>query len=215
MVEMGLQVIWEMSVQEGNRKRPKHVFYIVLVISISFCPTPTLGQFEVAKRYGDPAPYGEGIHPGIDYGIGTGTPIIAVSEGEVTYIGPVDRTDSGFQVVVLHGKHFRSLYAHLSKVYVEQGQLPKRGQLIGLSGASNNYGKIDYQHLHFGICNLERGSCRNHSTTYDPGMFWLGGQAKCFDPRMDYSAYSKKDITLPIACGIYAKALIGESKGKD
>ena len=146
----------------------KHLFYMVLVLSLSFFTTPTLGQFRVEKRYGDPAPYGEGVHPGIDYGISTGTPIITTSDGEVTYIGPVDSTNSGLMVVVLHGKHFRSLYAHLSKVFIEMGQSLKRGQLIGLSGASNNYGRIDYQHLHFGICNLERGSCRNHSTTYDP-----------------------------------------------
>jgi hypothetical protein len=28
---------------------------------------------------------------------------------------------------------------------------------------------------------------------------------------MDYSAYSQKDITLPVACGEYGKALIAES----
>lgn len=114
----------------------------------------------------------------------------------------------------MHGEDFRSHYAHLSKVLVREGQSLKRGQLIGLSGASNNYGKLNNQHLHFGLCTLKRGSCRNHSTTYDPKTLWLGGKPQCFDPQMDYSAYSMKDITLPIACGDYAKTLIDESKAK-
>jgi len=31
---------------------------------------------------------------------------------------------------------------------------------------------------------------------------------------MDYSAYSQKEITLPIACGDYGKALIAEAREK-
>jgi hypothetical protein len=45
-------------------------------------------------------------------------------------------------------------------------------------------------------------------------MFWLGGQAQCFDPKIDYSNYSQKEITLPIACGDYGKALIAEAREK-
>ena len=87
--------------------------------------------------------------------------------------------------------------------------------MIGLSGESNNYGKIGYAHLHFGLCKIGRGSCENYSNSYDPKMFWLGGQPECFDPKMDYSVYSQKDITLPIACGEYAKELIARTKGID
>ncbi len=193
----------------------KYVFYMILAIFLSSCATPTHGPFYIDKPYGGPAPYGEGIHPGIDYAISGGTPIIAVSDGKVIKIdSETDGIENGIQVVVLHGKHFRSLYVHLSKVFVEKGQLLKRGQLIGLSGASNNYGKIDYQHLHFGICKIGR-NCKNYSEAYDPKMFWLGGQPQCFNPDMDYSAYSQKEITLPIACGDYGKALIAESKRKD
>ena len=34
--------------------------------------------FHVAKQYGAPVSYGEGAHPGIDFDISPGTPIIAV-----------------------------------------------------------------------------------------------------------------------------------------
>jgi len=192
-----------------------YVFYLILAIFLSSCAAATPGSFYVEKPWGGRAPYGEGIHPGIDYGIRTGTPIIAVSDGIVILKSPVrDSADDGDLVIIRHGRHFRSLYAHLSKVFVKKDQFVKRGQMIALSGASNSFGKPNNQHLHFGICKIE-GNCRNYSDTYDPKMFWLGGQPQCFYPNMDYSAYSQKDITLPIACGDYGKALISESKIKD
>jgi murein DD-endopeptidase MepM/ murein hydrolase activator NlpD len=185
---------------------------MILAIFLSSCAAPAmLGPFYVGHTYGVPCPYG--IHPGIDFDISRGTPIIAISDGKVVLTQEL--SINGADVVVLHGKHFRATYAHLSKVFVEKGQLLKRGQLIGLSGESNNYGKIGYQHLHFGISKIGFGDTHNYSISYDPKMFWLGGQPQCFDPKMDYSAYSQKDITLPIACGDYGKALIVESKRKD
>lgn len=191
----------------------KYVFYIILAIFLSSCATPTLGPFSVGKPYGGSAPYGEGIHPGIDFDISTGTPIIAVSDGNVVYIREIQGPENGIFVNVWHSGDFRSLYGHLSKVFVMNGQMLERGQLIGLSGASNNYGQIDNQHLHFGLCKPGQ-DCINYSNSYDPKLFWLGGQPQCFDPKMDYSNYSQKDITLPVACGDYGKALIAEAREK-
>jgi murein DD-endopeptidase MepM/ murein hydrolase activator NlpD len=184
---------------------------MILAICLSSCAVRTLGPFYVNNRYGDPAPYG--FHPGIDFAINSGAPIIAVSNGKVILLRETNA--DGDEVVIIHGKHFISNYAHLSKVFVRKDQFVKRGQLIALSGASNNYNRPNYEHLHFGICKIGRGGCRDQSDTHDPNLFWLGGQPQCFDPKMDYSAFSQKDITLPIACGDYGKALIAESKGKD
>lgn len=187
------------------------VFCIILAICLPSCAPRMLGPFPFAKNYGDPCPYG--LHPGIDFDINSGTPIIAVSDGRVVVF---EKTSSdGDHVVIKHGNYFVSDYAHLSKVFVSKNQFVKRGQLIALSGASNNYNRPDYQHLHFGICKSGVVGCTYPSKSHDPGLFWLGGQPQCFDPKMDYSAYSQKDITLPIACGDYGKALIVESKGKD
>ena len=185
------------------------VFCIIFVVCLSSCATPTFGPFFVDKLWGGPAPYGDGIHPGIDFSVNTGTPIIAVSNGRVTWMNST--VSDGEEMIINHGSHFRSLYAHLSKVFVKKDQLVKRGQVIALSGASNNYGKPNYQHLHFGICKYG-GGCRLSTESYDPNLFWLGGQPQCFDPKTDYSAFSQKDITLPIACGDYGKALIAERK---
>jgi hypothetical protein len=118
----------------------------------------------------------------------------------------------GISVGITHREHSGMLlYSHLTKVFVVGGQLLKRGQLIGLSGANNN----GYAHLHFAICNIEKGICMNYSNTYDPNKFWLGGKAQCFDPNKDYSNYSQRDITLPIACGEYAKELKARTKRED
>jgi murein DD-endopeptidase MepM/ murein hydrolase activator NlpD len=187
---------------------------MILAIFLSSCAALEMHEpFSIDKQYGGPYPAGEYIHPGIDFGVIWGTPIIAISYGKV---GNIDDIGSdGASVTVVHGYRFKSLYAHLSKVFVEKGQILERGQLIGLSGASNNYGKLNHQHLHFGIGKIGWGDMRNYSSSYDPKMFWLGGQPQCFDPKMDYSVYDQKDITLPIACGDYGKALIAESKRKN
>ena len=190
----------------------KHIYPLILsVFLITSCATR--GPFNVNKIYGDPCPYGERKHPGIDFSIRIGTPIIAISGGKVSYIGePYSKESYGGGVFarISHVEHFGSLYGHLAKIFIEKDHSLKRGQLIGLSGASNN----GNAHLHFGICK-KRGNCENYSQTYNPDEFWLGGKPQCFDPNKDYSSYSQKEITLPVACGDYAKELKSKTKKKD
>ena len=146
----------------------------------------------------------------IDFDISQGTPIIAATEGEVSFVGdsdPVGSYSGGILVRVQSSQHFDLIYAHLRKVYVAKGQLLKRGQLIGLSGTSND----GVSHLHFGICKVG-GSSQKYSQTYDPEKFWLDGRPKCFDPAADYSKYSPEGITIPIACRAYAKQLIAATE---
>ena len=166
--------------------------------------------FHVCKKYGAPISYGEGCHPGIDFEISQGTPIIAATDGEVSSVGDSDPEASysgGIFVRVQNAQHFDLIYRHLSKVYVNKGQLLKRGQLIGLSGASND----GVDHLHFGICKVG-GSSQENSQTYDPEKFWLDGRPKCFDPSSDYSKYSQLGITIHIACRAYAKELMAAAE---
>jgi murein DD-endopeptidase MepM/ murein hydrolase activator NlpD len=182
-----------------------------LLLSILLAASCTThGPFHVGTPYGAPVPYGEGRHPGIDFDLPIGTPIIAVSDGVVGYVGEPDPGQihsGGFFVIIRHSDHFKSIYGHLSEVFIENGQTLKRGQLIGLSGKGNT----GYLHLHFGIAKIS-GRGINYSQTFNPNGFWLGGKPQCFDPNMDYAIYSQKDITLPVACGEYAKRLIGETK---
>ena len=109
----------------------KYVFYIILAIFLSSCAAPAMhGPFYVGKPYGGPAPYGEGIHPGIDFDISRGTPIIAVSGWEShLHWRCMKALKMVFSCVVLHGKHFKSNYAHLGKVFVMKNQLLKKGPI--------------------------------------------------------------------------------------
>ena len=189
----------------------KYVFYMILAIFLSSCATR--GPFYTGNHWGAPVIYGEGRHPGIDFDISIGTPIIASSYGVVFYIGEPDskeRYGGGIFVGISHGEDFYTIYGHLNKIFVEKGQSLKRGQLIALSGASNS----GYAHLHFGICKIG-GRSKNYSHTYNPDKFWLDGKAQCFDPSTDYSDYSQKEITLPVACGDHAKELKSKTKKTD
>ena len=70
-----------------------------------------------------------------------GTPVISVTDGEVIGIAEADPYapyGGGLRLKLSHGDHFDSVYVHLSEIFVEKYQLVKRGQLIGLSGVSND-----------------------------------------------------------------------------
>ena len=109
--------------------------------------------------------YGWRIHPvtgeeSFHYGIDFGTPwhceIKAVAIGEVTFTG--DFGTYGNAVIVKHeiyGDVIYSMYAHLSEIKVEDGQMLMQGEVIGLEGGDPaldpNSGSSTGHHLHFGM----------------------------------------------------------------
>ncbi|MGH7229861.1 MAG: M23 family metallopeptidase [Nitrospiraceae bacterium] len=60
----------------------------------------------------------------------------------------VDHFFSGKGVFLDHGLGLHSMYFHLSEVTVQDGQVVKRGQVIGKVGAS---GRASGPHLHWGV----------------------------------------------------------------
>ena len=86
-------------------------------------------------------------HRAIDIAVPIGTPIQAADRGRVVYAG-WNPTGYGFRVVIDHGIDYLTLYAHLSDIYVEPGQVVGKGQVIGVSGSNGN---ITGPHLHFEI----------------------------------------------------------------
>ena len=164
----------------------------------------------VGNKYGDRVSYG--IHCGIDYSLAIETPIIACSDGEVLSIYEPGNAiyQGGTSIRIIHKSDNEdepaivSIYAHLSQAMVSQFERVKRGQLIGLSGASNN----GYPHLHFQLMKPGTLGEMKISNTYNPTKFAIDGSLSCFDSNRDYSSFSETEITLPIACGDYRKQLV-------
>jgi beta-lactamase regulating signal transducer with metallopeptidase domain len=95
------------------------------------------------------APTGR-VHGGMDFAAKTGTPIVAPAAGTVIsstglYQG---ETKWGEVVVLEHAGGLRSLYAHMDRRHVKEGDHVVAGQQIGTSGAS---GKVTGPHLHLEV----------------------------------------------------------------
>jgi murein DD-endopeptidase MepM/ murein hydrolase activator NlpD len=83
-------------------------------------------------------------HRGVDYAAPTGTPAMSVGDGIVTFAG--GRGGYGNVVEIRHGNGHTTLYAHLSKIHVRNGQSVLKGQTIGAVGST---GWSTGPHLHF------------------------------------------------------------------
>ena len=89
-------------------------------------------------------------HTGIDVAAAGGTPIYAAKGGQVimsVYGSGVNWSYGNF-VVIDHGDGTTTLYAHMSRRAVSEGQLVSQGQTIGYVG---NTGNSKGNHLHFEV----------------------------------------------------------------
>jgi len=86
------------------------------------------------------------VHQGLDYRVPAATPVSAVNAGTVILARPL--YFEGNCVVIDHGQGLLTLYLHLSEFKVKEGEVVKRGQLIGLSGAT---GRATGPHLHIAV----------------------------------------------------------------
>jgi murein DD-endopeptidase MepM/ murein hydrolase activator NlpD len=83
-------------------------------------------------------------HGGVDYAAPTGTAVRAVGDGWVQFAGW--QNGYGNVVQLAHGNDRQTLYAHLSRIDVKQGQRVEQGQRVGSVGAT---GWATGPHLHF------------------------------------------------------------------
>lgn len=102
---------------------------------------------------------GSGRHSGIDVRVPTGTPIQAVMTGKVYKVGNQPR-GFGQYIVLVHPNvpdpdnptgatvTLYSEYAHLSSMFVQEGEIVHKGDRIALSG---NTGQSSGPHLHFSL----------------------------------------------------------------
>jgi murein DD-endopeptidase MepM/ murein hydrolase activator NlpD len=85
-------------------------------------------------------------HYGLDFAVPAGTPLAASASGRVTLAA--DFALFGQIVVIDHGHGVNTLYAHLSRIDVREGQMVAKGERIAASGAT---GRVTGPHLHFSL----------------------------------------------------------------
>jgi murein DD-endopeptidase MepM/ murein hydrolase activator NlpD len=118
-------------------------------------------------------PLGFKGHPGIDYAVPEGTPVLCAFWGEVIEIG-ASPTGWGIYIKVNHGQ-FVTLYAHLSGISAVRGCYVTKGQKLASSG---NTGLSSGPHLHFGV--LDPANMNNGYKGYvDPAPFFETQSGDC------------------------------------
>jgi len=85
-------------------------------------------------------------HLGLDFRVPAGTPVVAMNSGTVLLARPL--YFEGNFVVLDHGQGLLTLYLHLSEFKVKEGDVVKRGDVIGLSGGT---GRATGPHLHVAV----------------------------------------------------------------
>ncbi|MBQ5404193.1 MAG: M23 family metallopeptidase [Bacteroidales bacterium] len=102
------------------------------------------------------------MHAGVDLTAPHGAPIYAAGNGTVAMAG----TQNGYGNVVKinHGFGYTTVYAHMSKILVKEGQKVNRGEVIGLVG---NTGLSTSPHCHYEV--------RINDKPVDPVNFYKSG----------------------------------------
>ncbi|SDH68566.1 peptidoglycan DD-metalloendopeptidase family protein [Bacteroides ovatus] len=102
-------------------------------------PTPST---KITSPFG---PRWRRMHNGLDLKVNIGDTIVAAFDGKVRVV-KYERRGYGKYVVIRHDNGLETVYGHLSKQLVEDNQLVKAGEPIGLGG---NTGRSTGSHLHF------------------------------------------------------------------
>ncbi len=93
------------------------------------------------------------FHPGLDLRAKKGAKIYAPADGLVEFSGYHKRSGYGNLIILDHNFGFKTLYGHLSKRVVKNGEFVKKGELIGYVGST---GLSTGAHLHYGVMYLQR-----------------------------------------------------------
>ncbi|MCS7204864.1 MAG: M23 family metallopeptidase [Leptospiraceae bacterium] len=112
-----------------------------------------LGTFYITSGFGvREDPFNDVIgnfHTGVDFASAENTPIIAVNDGKVVKVSFLPNNSGyGNYVIIHHGLGFQTLYAHCSRITVQEQSWVSADQIIAYVGRT---GRATGNHLHYEV----------------------------------------------------------------
>ncbi|HEY4355754.1 MAG TPA: M23 family metallopeptidase [Acidobacteriaceae bacterium] len=107
---------------------------------VSVAPTPTFGESRILNEEKS------SLHTGTDFPVPEGTPVFLSNSGTVVLVR--DLFYEGNTVIVDHGLGLFTVYLHMSRIDVHEGDKLDKHAKLGLSGAS---GRVTGPHVHMGV----------------------------------------------------------------
>ena len=169
------------------------------------------GTTQILSYHGFAARGGGFRHPGVDFAVFAGDPVIAAADGVVVQAGFGWGCGNG--VSIEHRAQEAplgwTLYCHFTEINVREGQTVKRGDVLGTAGITGQTGGVP--HVHFGLCpNKPCPWSGGFDDNVDPLAFIVG----CFNPAspLGYSAFETSEggsrlvLTYPVRCTARAHA---------
>ena len=111
-------------------------------------PVPYIG---ISSKFGwrkHPILHKKEFHTGLDLRAKMNTPVKATADGIVEYAGFHKRSGYGNLLIIDHNFGFKTLFGHLHKIVVKNGDFVKKGQIVAYTG---NTGLSNGPHLHYEI----------------------------------------------------------------
>lgn len=143
-------IVAELEEIERKRKEEEKKNQLKLTYDGGKMAWPLPGYSRISSKFGYRSnPFGGSgreYHNGIDIPAPRGTNIIAAYDGQIAWSSY--SSSAGNWIGIDHGNGYYTIYMHMSKRLVSEGQIVKKGDVIGLVGTT---GRSTGNHLHFGI----------------------------------------------------------------
>jgi len=149
-------IIKSLSLEYGAADKQSDVYFKDIELLKGLLNLPVRGR--IVSRFGaynDPKYNVENFKSGIDIQTDRGEPIRAVSNGKIIYSGWLK--GYGNMIIIDHGKHYYTVYAHLEETFKSKGDMVEIEEVIATAGDA---GSLSGPGLYFEL--------RHHGKPIDP-----------------------------------------------